>query len=228
MTDVGRMSVQELLGKVLADEHADVLRQAVVWLAQELMEAEVSERAGAGYGERHPDRVARRNGYRERAWDTRVGSIELAIPRLRSGSYFPSFLAPRRRSEQALVAVVQEAYINGVSTRKVDRLVEALGLAGVSKDQVSRLCRGLDEQVTAVTPPPSAPCALPAGPGRPSAATARPWPSTATAACCRPPAWLRWPAGSTRGAATPPALMPGWPTPWLPTTSRPASSPARS
>jgi putative transposase len=148
MTDVGRMSVGELVGKVLTDEHADVLRQAVLWLAQELMEAEVSERAGAGYGERHPDRVARRNGYRERAWDTRVGSIELAIPKLRAGSYFPSFLEPRRRSEQALVAVVQEAYVNGVSTRKVDRLVEALGLAGVSKDQVSRLCRGLDEQVT--------------------------------------------------------------------------------
>jgi putative transposase len=90
MTDVGRMSVQELVGKVLADEHADVLRQAVCWLAQELMEAEVSQAAGAGYGERHPDRVARRNGYRGRGWDTRVGSIELAIPRLRSGSYFPS------------------------------------------------------------------------------------------------------------------------------------------
>ena len=149
MTDVGRMSVQELLGKVLADEHADVLRQAVVWLAQELMEAEVSQAAGAGYGERSPDRAARRNGYRERAWDTRVGSIELAIPRLRAGSYFPSFLEPRRRSEQALVVVVQEASVNGVSTRKVDRLVEALGLAGVSKDTVSRLCRGLDEQVTA-------------------------------------------------------------------------------
>jgi hypothetical protein len=149
MTDVGRMSVQELLGKVLADEHADVLRQAVVWLAEQLMEAEVTAAAGAGYGERSGDRVARRNGYRERAWDTRVGSIELAIPKLRSGSYFPSFLEPRRRSEQALVAVVQEAYVNGVSTRKVDRLVEALGLAGVSKDTVSRLCGGLDEQVTA-------------------------------------------------------------------------------
>ena len=83
----------------------------MVWLAQELMEAEVSQAAGAGYGERHLDRVARRNGYRERAWDTRVGSIELAIPKLRSGSYFPSFLEPRRRSEQALVAVVQEAYV---------------------------------------------------------------------------------------------------------------------
>ena len=149
MTDVGRMSVGELVGKVLADEHADVLRQAVVWLAQELMEAEVSQRAGAGYGERSGDRVARRNGYRERAWDTRVGSLELAIPKLRQGSYFPSFLEPRRRSEQALVAVVQKAYVNGVSTRKVDRLVEALGLAGISKDQVSRLCGGLDEQVQA-------------------------------------------------------------------------------
>ena len=149
MTDVGRMSVGELVGKVLADEHADVLRQAVVWLAQELMEAEVTQAAGASYGERSGERVARRNGYRPRAWDTRVGSIELAIPRLRAGSYFPSFLEPRRRSEQALVAVVQESYVNGVSTRKVDRLVEALGLAGVAKDQVSRLCGGLDEQVQA-------------------------------------------------------------------------------
>jgi putative transposase len=127
MTDVGRMSAGELVGKVLADEHADALRDAVCWLAQELMEAEVTAAAGAGYGQRDPERTARRNGYRQRAWDTRVGSIELAIPRLRSGSYFPSFLEPRRRSEQALVAVVQEAYVNGVSTRKVDRLVEALG-----------------------------------------------------------------------------------------------------
>ena len=109
MTDVGRMSVQELVGKVLADEHADVLGQAVCWLAEELMEAEVSQAAGAGYGERNPERTARRNGYRERPWDTRVGSIELAMPRLRTGSYFPSFLEPRRRSEQALVAVVEEA-----------------------------------------------------------------------------------------------------------------------
>jgi putative transposase len=149
MTDVGRMSVQELLGKVLVDEHADVLREAVVWLAQQLMEVEVTSAAGAGYGERSPERATRRNGYRGRAWDTRVGSIELAIPKLGAGSYFPSFGEPRRRSEQALVAVVQEAYVNGVSTRKVDRLVEALGLAGVSKDQVSRLCGGLDEHVHA-------------------------------------------------------------------------------
>jgi len=93
--------------------------------------------------------VAHRSGYRPRAWDTRVGELELAIPRLRQGSYFPSFLEPRRRAEQALVAVVQEAYVNGVSTRRVDRLVEQLGVAGMSKDQVSRLCRGLDEQVGA-------------------------------------------------------------------------------
>jgi Transposase, Mutator family len=129
----GQDEVQELLGKVLVDEHADVLRQAVCWLAEQLMEAEVTVAAGAGYGGRSPDRTARRNGYRERVWDTRVRSIELAIPRLRPESYFPSFLEPRQRSEQALVAVVQEAYVNGVSTRKVDRLVEALGLAGVPR-----------------------------------------------------------------------------------------------
>src|SRR3954449_13624273 len=102
---------------------------------------------GAELGEIAPDRVTQRNGYRPRAWHTRAGEIELAIPKLRAGSYFPSFLEPRKRSEQALVAVVQEAYVNGVSTRKVDRLVEQLGLRGMSKDQVSRLCRGLDEQV---------------------------------------------------------------------------------
>jgi putative transposase len=128
---------------VLADEHADVLRQAVCWLAQQLMEAEVSQQAGAGYAERSPERTARRNGYRERAWGTRVESIELAIPRLRSGSYFPSFLEPRRRSEQALVAVVQEAYVNGVSTRKVDRLVEALGPSTPARLSVCHPSRGV-------------------------------------------------------------------------------------
>jgi transposase-like protein len=107
----------------------------------------VSELIGAEHGERNPGRLSHRNGYRPRRWDTRAGEIELAIPKLRSGSYFPSFLEPRKRSEQALVAVVQEAYVNGVSTRKVDRLVEQLGVAGIGKDAVSRLCRGLDEQV---------------------------------------------------------------------------------
>jgi putative transposase len=91
------------------------------------MEAEVAAQIGAELGERTPDRVAQRNGYRPRSWDTRVGELELRIPRLRTGSYFPSFLEPRRRAEQALVAVVQEAYVNGVSTRRVDRLVEPSG-----------------------------------------------------------------------------------------------------
>ena len=124
-----------------------MLRESVAWMVAELMEAEVAAQVGAELGERTPERVAQRNGYRPAAWDTRVGELELRIPRLRTGSYFPIFLEPRRRAEQALVAVVQEAYVNGVSTRRVDRLVEQLGIAGMSKDQVSRLCRGLDEQV---------------------------------------------------------------------------------
>jgi putative transposase len=148
MAEGHRMTAADLVDKLLASEHADVLRDSVAWLVSELMEAEVGGLTGAGLGERAPDRrQAQRNGYRPRRWDTRVGELELAIPRLRTGSYFPSFLEPRRRAEQALVAVVQEAYVNGISTRKVDRLVEQLGLRGMTKDQVSRLCRGLDEQV---------------------------------------------------------------------------------
>jgi transposase-like protein len=141
------MTAAQLADKLLASEHAEVLRESVAWMAAQLMEADVSGQIGAELGERTPDRVTHRNGYRSREWDPRVGSIQLAIPRLRQGSYFPSFLEPRRRAEQALVAVVQEAYVNGVSTRKVDRLVEQMGLHQLSKDQVSRLCRGLDEQV---------------------------------------------------------------------------------
>src|SRR5215213_4702326 len=147
MAEGPRMTAAQIADKLLASEHADVLRQSVAWMVAELMEAEVTAQIGAELGQRTPDRVAQRNGYRPRSWDTRVGELELAIPRLRTGSYFPSFLEPRRRAEQALVAVVQEAYVNGVSTRRVDRLVEQLGIAGMSKDQVSRLCRGLDEQV---------------------------------------------------------------------------------
>jgi transposase-like protein len=141
------MTAAQLADKLLQDEHADVLLASVAWMARELMEADVSAQLGAELGERAPDQLTHRNGYRSRKWDTRVGSIELAIPKLRAGSYFPSFLEPRRRAEQALVAVVQEAYVNGVSTRKVDRLVQQMGLQGMTKDQVSRLCRGLDEQV---------------------------------------------------------------------------------
>jgi putative transposase len=147
MAERARMTAAQLADKLLADEHADVLRESVAWMAHQLMEADVSTQIGAELGERSLERTAHRNGYRSRDWDTRVGSIELAIPKLRQGSYFPSFLEPRRRAEQALVAVVQEAYVNGVSTRKVDRLVEQMGLHHLGKDQVSRLCRGLDEQV---------------------------------------------------------------------------------
>jgi Transposase, Mutator family len=148
MADRPRMTADQLVDKLLADEHADVLCESIAWLVAELMDAEVATLVGAELGERAPDRrTTQRNGYRPRDWDTRVGSIELAIPKLRSGSYFPSFLEPRRRAEQALVAVVQEAYVNGVSTGKVDRLVAQLGLQGMTNDQVSRLCGGLDGQV---------------------------------------------------------------------------------
>jgi putative transposase len=147
MAERARMTAAQLADKLLQDGHADVLLESVAWMARELMEADVSAKIGAELGERSPDRLTQRNGYRSRDWDTRVGSIELAIPKLRHGSYFPSFLEPRRRAEQALVAVVQEAYVNGVSTRKVDRLVQQMGLHHMTKDQVSRLCGGLDEHV---------------------------------------------------------------------------------
>jgi putative transposase len=148
MAEKGRMTAVELVDKLMGSEHADVVRESVAWLVAEVMEAEVTGQIGAGLGEVSSERVTQRNGYRERSWATRAGELELRIPKLRQGSYFPSFLEPRRRAEQALVAVVQEAYVNGVSTRKVDRLVEQMGVH-MSKDQVSRLCRGLDEQVQA-------------------------------------------------------------------------------
>jgi putative transposase len=147
MAERPRMTAAQLADKLMSLEHADVLLESMAWMARELMEAEVSAKIGAEHSQRTPDRATHRNGYRSREWDTQVGGLELAIPKLRQGSYLPSFLEPRRRAEQALVAVVQEAYVNGVSTRKVDRLVEQLGLQGMTKDQVSRLCRGLDEQV---------------------------------------------------------------------------------
>src|SRR5207248_4624000 len=144
-----RMAIEEVVRKVLAEDHADVIRESVRWVVEQLMESEVSELIGAELGERRPeDRATHRNGYRPRRWDTRAGGIELQIPKLRQGSYFPSFLQPRRRSEQALVAVVQQAYVCGVSTRRVDQLVESLGLR-VSRSEVSRICAGLDEQVEA-------------------------------------------------------------------------------
>jgi len=141
------MSLDELVRKLMGDEHADVLRETLAWFVGELMEAEVTTQIGAARHEKSAERVTHRNGYRERTWQTRAGEVTLAIPRLRAGSYFPSFLEPRTRSEKALVAVVQEAYVNGVSTRKVERLVTQLGLAGTSRSALSRLCAGLDEQV---------------------------------------------------------------------------------
>ena len=144
-----RMTVEEVVRQVLRDEHADVIRESVRAVAREIMEAEVTELIGAEHGERRPDdRATHRNGYRPRRWDTRAGEIELQIPKLRQGSYFPSFLQPRKRSEQALVSVVQQAYLCGVSTRRVDQLVESLGLR-ISKSEVSRIAGLLDEQVQA-------------------------------------------------------------------------------
>jgi transposase-like protein len=142
------MTILEVVREVLRDEHADVIRESVRAVAQELMEAEVSELIGAQRGERTEDRATHRNGYRPRRWDTRAGEIELQIPKIRQGSYFPSFLQPRKRSEQALVSVVQQAYVCGVSTRRVDQLVESLGLR-ISRSEVSRIAGLLDEQVTA-------------------------------------------------------------------------------
>ena len=150
MAEGPSMTAAELVAKTLRDEHTDLLREAVARVVAQLMEAEVSAEIGAAYGEVSPDRRTHRNGYRPRPWETRVGELELLIPRKRSGeAYFPSFLEPRRRSEQAIVAVVMEAYVNGVSTRKVDRLVEQLGIHGMTKDRVSALCRALDDQVDA-------------------------------------------------------------------------------
>lgn len=146
MADELRMALAEVLRKA-GVEQADFLREGVRVLAEELMEMELAEHVGAERHERTADRSGYRNGYRERPWDTRVGTIELKVPRVRDGSFFPSLLEPRRRAERALVAVVQEAYLQGVSTRRVDDLVQALGMQGISKSQVSRLCAELDKEV---------------------------------------------------------------------------------
>jgi transposase-like protein len=142
-----RMTLLDLLNKSEQGADPEFLRDGLRLLAQELMEAEVTQLVGAGLHERAETRLTHRNGYREREWDTRVGTIELDIPKLRAGTYFPSLLEPRQRHERALLSVVQEAYIHGVSTRAVDAIAEALGLKGISKDQVSRICKELDTQV---------------------------------------------------------------------------------
>jgi putative transposase len=148
MAEQERMTAEQVVAYLMEEDGADFLRESLRFVVEALMEAEVSELIGAARGERTPERATHRNGYRARRWDTRAGELELRIPKLRQGSYFPSFLEPRRRSERALLAVVQQAYVCGVSTRRVDQLVESLGLR-ISRSEVSRVCAQLDEQVEA-------------------------------------------------------------------------------
>jgi len=147
MTDSLSIGLTKLLRKAAMDNDVDFLREGVRVFSEALMEHEVTAHVGAERHARTPERTGQRNGYRERRWDTRVGTIDLQVPRVRDGSYFPALLDPRRRAERALVAAVQEAYVHGVSTRRVDDLVQALGIVGISKSEVSRLCETLDAEV---------------------------------------------------------------------------------
>ena len=146
MTTKPTMALEELSEK---GADVDLIREMIRHVAQRMMDMDVESLCEAAYGERSPERANSRNGYRERTWETRGGSVELKIPKLRKGSYFPGFLEPRRTAEKALAAVIQEAYIQGVSTRSVDELVKAMGMSGISKSQVSRLCAEIDERVNA-------------------------------------------------------------------------------
>jgi putative transposase len=146
MTTKTNMALAELTEK---GADADLLREMIQFVAQRMMDRDTESLCAAAYGERSPERANSRNGYRERLWETRAGSVDLKIPKLRKGSYFPGFLEPRRTGEKALAAVIQEAYIQGVSTRSVDELVKAMGMSGISKSQVSRLCAEIDERVHA-------------------------------------------------------------------------------
>ena len=146
MTTKSNMALAELVEK---GADADLLREMIQYVAQRMMDMDVESLCAAGYAERSPERLNSRNGYRERLWETRAGSVDLKIPKLRKSSYFPGFLERRRTAEKALAAVIQEAYVQGISTRSVDELVKAMGMSGISKSQVSRLCGEIDERVNA-------------------------------------------------------------------------------
>ena len=186
------MTLRALLEK---SSDADLLREMIGFTAERLMALEVEGLTGAAHGERSADRITHRNGYRDRSWETRAGTVELKIPKLRKGSYFPGFLEPRRMAEKALAAVIQEAYVQGVSTRSVDDLVQAMGMSGVSKSQVSRLCGEIDDKVNGFPDPAAGGRAalsvarrnLCEGARRPDASSRSRWP------------WL-WPS-TTRAAA---------------------------
>ena len=220
MTDE-RMALLELVEK---GADADLVRELLAFAAERLMAAEVEQLTGAARGARTLDRTNHRNGYRERGWETRAGRIELAIPKLREGSYFPAFLEPRRTAEKALTAVIQEAYVHGISTRSVDDLVKATGGTGVSKSQVSRLCAEIDERVQAFLSRPiegrprcSGPSSSARSPIAACAASGSSSPTT-TRACGRPPGASSMPA-SSGAACTGPATC--WP------MSAPSSAPRR-
>jgi putative transposase len=146
MTTKTAMALTELAEK---GGESDLLREMIAFVAQRMMDLDVEGLTAAGYGQRSPDRLNSRNGFRDRVWETRAGSVDLKIPKLRKGSYFPGFLEPRRTAEKALTAVIQEAYVQRISTRSVDELVKAMGMSGISKSQVSRLCVEIDERVNA-------------------------------------------------------------------------------
>jgi putative transposase len=148
-TTKNSMTIGELVGKILGEGNPDFLKGALVALLNQVMAVEVGQLIGAEPNERTENRTNQRNGHRDRRFDTRVGTMDLSIPKVRRGTYYPSFLEPRRRSEEALLNVIQEAYVHGVSTRKVEDLVRALGVDGISKSEVSRICQALDEQVDA-------------------------------------------------------------------------------
>ncbi len=136
-----------LRGLLEKSSDADLLREMIGFSAQRLMELEAEDLTGAAHGERSPERLTHRNGYRDRDWESRAGTVGLKIPKLRKGSYFPGFLEPRRTADKALTVVIQETCIQGVSTRSVDDLVQAMGMSGISKSQVSRLCGEIDDKI---------------------------------------------------------------------------------